>query len=182
MTRLQHFLPVWHFGEYHETVIRATPTAVWAALKTVTAREIALFRTLTWIRRLGRPGAESILNPRPDDPIVDVALRTNFMLLEEVPEREIVLGITMRRPAGVAAPATADAFRALEGTPLIRSALNFRLELDGERCRLSTETRVQATGTANRLLFGMYWILIYPGSAFIRRMWLRAIRRRAEGA
>ncbi|HYW41393.1 MAG TPA: hypothetical protein VE959_00970 [Bryobacteraceae bacterium] len=29
--------------------------------------------------------------------------------------------------------------------------------------------------------FAAYWRMIYPGSALIRRMWLRAIKRRAEG-
>jgi len=45
---------------------------------------------------------------------------------------------------------------------------------------LSTETRVYANDAASRRRFAVYWRLIYPGSALIRRMWLRAIARRAE--
>jgi hypothetical protein len=30
--------------------------------------------------------------------------------------------------------------------------------------------------------FAVYWRLIHPGSDIIRRMWLRAIKRRAERA
>jgi hypothetical protein len=33
---------------------------------------------------------------------------------------------------------------------------------------------------AARRKFGAYWLVICPGSALIRRMWLRAIERRAE--
>jgi hypothetical protein len=40
----------------------------------VTADEIALFRTLTWLRRFGRPGPESMLNPPPHVPVLDVAV------------------------------------------------------------------------------------------------------------
>jgi len=31
-----------------------------------------------------------------------------------------------------------------------------------------------------RQRFQLYWRVIYPGSALIRRMWLRAIKQRAE--
>jgi hypothetical protein len=44
---------------------------------------------------------------------------------------------------------------------------------------VSTETRVFATSPAARRRFAAYWRVIYPGSAIIRRSWLRAIRHRA---
>jgi hypothetical protein len=60
--------------------------------------------------------------------------------------------------------------------------MNFRVDRDGAGgCTLSTETRVFATDPASRRHFAAYWRVIYPGSALIRRMWLRAIRLRAEG-
>ena len=43
-----------------------------------------------------------------------------------------------------------------------------------------SETRVHATNAQARRRFAGYWAVIRPGSGFIRRMWLRAIRRRAE--
>ena len=42
------------------------------------------------------------------------------------------------------------------------------------------ETRVHATDAPTKRKFAAYWRTIYPGSALIRVMWLRAIRRRAE--
>ena len=44
---------------------------------------------------------------------------------------------------------------------------------------LSTATRVFANSAAARRRFARYWRIIYPGSALIRRMWLRAVERRA---
>ena len=64
-----------------------------------------------------------------------------------------------------------------------KAAMNFRLEDDADGwVRLSTETRVFATSEQARRNFALYWRVIYPGSALIRREWLKAIRRRAEAA
>jgi uncharacterized SAM-binding protein YcdF (DUF218 family) len=58
--------------------------------------------------------------------------------------------------------------------------MNFLIAPDGpDGSVVSTETRVFATSPAARRRFAAYWRVIYPGSAIIRRMWLRAIRRRA---
>jgi len=64
-TELDQFAPVYQFSEFHSIRITAPKEQVYQALKSVTSEEIALFRTLTWLRRFGRPGPESILNPRP---------------------------------------------------------------------------------------------------------------------
>jgi hypothetical protein len=58
--------------------------------------------------------------------------------------------------------------------------MNFLVTPDGQDGSfVSTETRVFANNAAARRRFAAYWRLIYPGSAMIRRMWLRAIVRRA---
>jgi hypothetical protein len=58
--------------------------------------------------------------------------------------------------------------------------MNFRVTPDGAGgSMVSTETRVFASDASARRRFAAYWRLIYPGSATIRRMWLRAIERRA---
>jgi len=58
--------------------------------------------------------------------------------------------------------------------------MNFLIEQRGAGCVVTTETRVQATDARTERRFRLYWTLIYPGSTLIRRMWLRAIQRRAE--
>jgi hypothetical protein len=54
--------------------------------------------------------------------------------------------------------------------------------LDGREgtTRLTTETRVAATDRRTRLLFGVYWTAIRPGSGLIRREMLGAVARAAE--
>ena len=59
--------------------------------------------------------------------------------------------------------------------------MNFLVEDEGGGwTRVTTQTRVFATDLAATRRFATYWRVIYPGSALIRRMWLRAIKRRAE--
>lgn len=188
-TQLDQFAPVYQFREFHSIRIAAPKEQVYRALKFVTADEIALFRTLTWLRRFGRPGPEGILNPPPQVPVLDVAARTSFLVLAEEPDREIVLGTLVAAPRGwrPSGTPTPDGFKALivtTNTPGFASAtMNFRIEDEGPAaCMLTTETRVYATDTSTRRRFAGYWRVIYPGSALIRRMWLRAIASRAESA
>jgi hypothetical protein len=58
----------------------------------------------------------------------------------------------------------------------VKMAIGWRLE----GTVLSTETRVLATDAAARRRFRRYWLAIRPFSGLIRRVWLRAIKRRAE--
>jgi hypothetical protein len=140
---------------------------------------------LTWIRRFGSPGTESILNAPPNEPILSVALRTSFMKLAEERDREIVLGTLVAAPPGwrpnKEKKPTPEDFKALHAPGFALAAMNFRVEDAGKgETLLTTETRVYATDASVRRKFAAYWRTIYPGSALIRVMWLRAIRHRAE--
>ena len=72
-TRLDRLAPAWQFNEVHSITVAAPCAKTWTAVKEVTAGEIKLFHTLTWIRRFGRPLPESILNAPPSTPILEVA-------------------------------------------------------------------------------------------------------------
>jgi hypothetical protein len=186
--RIDDFAPVFQFEEFHEIEVDAPPEKVYRAVREVTAGEIRLFQTLTWIRsprspRSSRQGGsrcdESILNAPADRPILDVATSSGFLWLAEDTPREVVVGMVVVS-SGPERPTSPEAFAALAGPGYAKAVMDFRIEERGDgRCRLTTETRVFATGAA-RQRFAVYWRLIYPGSALIRRMWLRAIKDRAE--
>jgi hypothetical protein len=73
------------------------------------------------------------------------------------------------------------AFTSLHEPGIATAGMNFALREDGDGwTRLTTETRVHATDATASRLFATYWRIIYPGSALIRRSWLRAIKARAE--
>ena len=174
-------MPAWQFREFHSLKVAAPPDRVFAAIKEVRADEIFLFRTLTWIRRGGRPLPESILNAGDRDPLIDVALRGGFVRLAEDAPRELVIGTAVHAPAGAHDTLTREDFSRLRPGYAL-AAMNFLVTPDGANASIvSTETRVFANGRSTRRRFAAYWRVIYPGSALIRRSWLRAIQQRATG-
>jgi hypothetical protein len=180
VTRLDEFAPVWQFREVHRTRVAASAEQAYRAIKDVSADEILFYRTLTWIRRLGRPLPQSILNAPPHAPLLDVAIRGGFLLLADQPGREVVVGTVVIAPRGAVRPSTPEQYRALGGPGYAKATMNFLITESESGCAVTTETRVHATDARSWRRFGLYWLAIYPGSALIRRMWLRAIKRRAE--
>ncbi|HEX6049917.1 MAG TPA: hypothetical protein VFZ21_11640, partial [Gemmatimonadaceae bacterium] len=185
VTRLDEFAPVYQFVEFHSTRVMASPEGVHRAIRDVTAGEIPVFQLFTWVRRFGRSGPENILNVPDDTAILDVATRTGFLPLADDSPREVVIGTVVLAPDGWVrsdAP-TPDAYKALRTPGFATATMNFLITPHPSGgVMLSTETRVHATDEASRRRFGIYWRVIYPGSALIRRGWLRAIRFRAETA
>lgn len=177
---LDSIVPVYQFGEAHEIVVHASREAVWRAVHEVRAEEIRLFRTLTWLRSPHTGGAPpGILNPPASRPILETALQSGFVKLAEDPGREIVFGsIVCCGPRSRVK--SAEEYRALDAPDLARAVMNFHLAEEGGALRLRTQTRVHTSSPLAGRRFAAYWRLIYPGSALIRRMWLDAIRRRAE--
>jgi hypothetical protein len=181
---LDRFLPGYRHNEVHETVIAASPERVLQAVEELTVKEMPLtvilmgLRTLP-ARLLGRPvqarGAER--------PVLEVARRGGFLLLSREP-REVVLGVVgqfWKLAADVVRLSSPEEFLAFSGEGYAKAAVNFSLhEEGGGRVRLRTETRILPLGKAAARRFGLYWFFVHPGSAVIRRAWLRAIRRRAE--
>ena len=133
---------------------------------------------------MGQRGQDSLINAPVRRPLLETATRTGFLTLADEREREVVIGAVMGRTAEWARPRRSpEQFRRLNAPDVAKVAMNFRIEAaQGGGCRVVTETRVYATTRLSRRIFAAYWRLIYPGSAWIRRMWLRAIRLRAETA
>ena len=179
-TRLDEFLPVWQFGEHHSIRVAAPPARVFDAVSRIRADEILFFRMLTWIRRGGRRLPESILNAGNTTPLLDVATRSGFIYLANDAPRELVVGTMVIAPPGARHALKPQTFTTALPPGYALAAMNFLVEPDGpNESIVSTETRVFANSPDSRKRFARYWRLIYPGSALIRRMWLRAIRKRA---
>jgi hypothetical protein len=181
-TRLDEFAPAWQFREVHTIRIAAPPARVFEAITRLRADEIFLFRTLTWIRRGGRQSPQSILNAGDTAPIIDVAKSSGFVRLAIDAPRELVIGTVVIAPPGTRGTLTPRVFQKPLPPGFALATMNFLVSPDGPHDSLvSTETRVFANDAASRRLCAAYWRVIYPGSAMIRRMWLRAIARRALG-
>jgi hypothetical protein len=179
-TRLDEFVPAWQFREVHTISVAAPPPRVFEAIRRVRADEIQLFHTLTWIRRGGREAPPSIMNAGGSRSLIDIATSTGFLRLADDAPRELVVGTVVMAPPGKRGTLTPEIFKQPLPPGFALAGMNFLVTPDGpERSLVSTETRVFATSADARRRFARYWRVIYPGSAIIRRMWLRAIERRA---
>jgi hypothetical protein len=173
-------MPKWQFNEVHTRRVAAPPAIVFEAIRAIRSGEILFFDTLTWIRRLGRKTPECILNAGNSLPLLDVATRTGFIWLADDPPHELVIGTLLIAPRGSSKEITPAMFRQELAPGFAIAAMNFTVRADGDGSIVSTETRVYANDNRSRRRFAVYWFFIYPGSALLRRTWLRAIARRAE--
>jgi hypothetical protein len=175
-TLLDEFAPVFQFNEFHSIAINASKDRVDAAMRAVTPDEIRFYKTLTRMRGLGTSFAQE------HRPILAGFTGGWFKLLADHPGQEIVFGHA-GDAHGSGERWTVEEFKTSRRSPRIKIAMNFHIqEVDATHCVLSTETRVYAAGPQVLRGFATYWRMIYPGSALIRRMWLRAIKLRAEAA
>jgi hypothetical protein len=182
-SELDRAAPQFEFRERHSLRMRATPEGIRAAIKAVTADEIFLFHALMRIRQLGRPLPPNISGIPRETPLHEIATRTHFAVLADE-DRELVTATVVARPKGSMRPTTAaDILAARSRAGYAVATMNWTIAPRGDgTCLVTTETRVHAADAATRWRFAAYWLVIRAGSGFIRRMWLRAIRKRAEAA
>lgn len=178
---LDEFLPAYDANELHAIRVDAPPARALAAVRELTAREVPLLVALMAVRSV----PAIVLRRRSLSPagrIVEQFLNAGFVVLAERPDELIVGGVgRFWKPAGGIRPVSAAEFATFAEPGYARAAIEFRaLEAPDGATLLSTETRIQATDGAARHSFGRYWRVIGPGSAAIRRSWLRAVRRRAK--
>lgn len=176
MRPLDDFLPVYEFSERHRLAIDAPPARIDAAFREVSIADIPVARALWWIRRLGRPYGDTT------KPFIGGELPG--VVLEDVPEEGIVLGLTgqfwrlLGGQRDAARPTTPAEFLDYDRPDTCKGVIDFRV---GEGS-LSTETRVHVRDPASRRKFRRCWFVVKPFSGLIRILMLRAARRRAEAA
>ena len=161
-------LPEYDVRTLHSIRVDAPPERALAAAREVTAAEARLVRALLLVRGM---------RTRTDRPLWD-ALATGFVRYDD----ETLVAITKPwRPRGAKTGLSNSLLRSrffeFAEPGWAKLALDFR----AEGGLLVTETRVQLTDDAARRAFRRYWLVVRPFSALVRRSWLAAAKRRAEG-
>jgi hypothetical protein len=181
---LDDFLPEYDASEVHSIRVAASPADALAAARALTAREVPLVGVLMAVRRLpavirGRSGASR--DRAPGAPILDQMTRGGFVLVSERPD-EVILGVVGRfwTADGGILKLSRDEFVAFDEPGFGKAVVNFHVREVSDGSVLTTETRIRGTDEGARKKFRRYWRVVMPGSALIRRAWLRAIRKRAE--
>lgn len=183
---IDNYLPDFHYHEVHSITIQATPERVFNAILELRPSEMSLL--VSWMLKLrDLPGRlfgrqHTVLDERP---LLTQLFAEDFILLEKQENTEIVFGTIGQfwkiSPSAVRVPDPA-AFIAFHDTDFVKTAANMRLSAQPVGILLTTETRIWAPDEETRKKFARYWLLIATGSAVIRRLWLRGIRRKAESS
>jgi hypothetical protein len=192
---LDKYLPQWDFTEVHTKRIKASPEAAWRALQQTTLGEIHWFvRFLFFLRGLpeklvGR--TEDGFGLKPDEPLLGQMLVEGFVKIDEDVPREIVFGLIVPGKIGRVwkkesdlnvTPGSAPEMLAFKDPRFLHVIANFYITEAPETgsVRVSTESRTRGLSDNARRSFRPYWWVIRPWSGLIRRLWLNAIKRRAE--
>lgn len=182
---IDRFLPEPEVRSHHETGVNAPAERAWAAVRTLDLARSPVVKVLFGLRSL--PGLLSRASParRGLGLDMDGLLRTGFVLLDEAPGDEVVLGLVGRfwTPSGGIVRVAPEEFASFDRPGFAVAAWNFTLRGPAAGpVRLATETRVRLTDASSRRRFRAYWTIVGPFSGLIRHEMLRTVRRAAETA
>ncbi|MBU1276637.1 MAG: hypothetical protein KJ720_14780 [Proteobacteria bacterium] len=168
---LNSCLPTYDVRARYQEFMPAPPERVYALARDLDWSRSPLVSWLFKLRGLGRVKAEpSLANMQ----------KMGFLILDEEPGRELVLGVVGRfwLPTGGVQRVSPRGFLEFDQPGYAKAAMNFLAEpAPGGGCLLSTETRVLCLGPQARRYFRLYWSLIGPFSGLIRKEALRLVRR-----
>jgi hypothetical protein len=167
MAGVAEWLPRFDVRERHQRVVPLDPERALAVARATPVCPDRLVRVLFRLRSFGSP----------TESIGEYFAHHGFLVLQETPT-VFVFGMALRRgqPRRAADVASWRAW----GPTGIQIAADFEaVPVDDGHSRLTTETRVRALDRRSRLAFRIYWLVIGPFSALIRRRWLRAIAARS---
>jgi hypothetical protein len=175
---IDDLLPTSEFSATYEIVVDAPAPVVYDCLLHTDLSDIWLLRLLMAIRT----GKRLLRNRTPGD-LRQRFKGTGFVILGEVPNQELVIGVAGRfwRPdGGRCTDLTAEDFVGFGRHGYAKAAWNFKLLGSPRSTTLSTETRIKCFGKTATLKFGAYWSVIAMFSGLIRRAILKQVKRKAE--
>ena len=178
---LDRFMPSYDVVERHHVRIAAPSAVTLAAARAVDLQGSPLVRAIIRAREVIL-GATPDNRPRPRGLLAEVQ-SLGWGLLEEVPDREIVVGAATKPwEANVTFRALPpDQFAAFSEPGYVKIAWTLRAESIGANDSVfRTETRAVATDATARARFRRYWSFLSPGIILIRWAILGPLKSEAE--
>ena len=169
---IDQILPEYDEREYHDIEIRGNLKQVYRAVRHLDFSDSLLIRSLFRLR-----GLPATLR-RMDD-----LLDAGFVLVEEVPHEEFVLGLVGKfwDVTAKIRHVNGPGYRDFNSSGYAKLAWNFAVRKTGPGVvKLSTETRVMCLDDPSRRRFRLYWFLVGRFSGLIRREMLGCVKRRME--
>ena len=166
---IEQILPRYDQREFHQIQIRGNQTEVYETVRALDFSDSFLIRTLFRLR-----GLPATLRS------VDDLLHAGFVLVDEQPGQEFVLGLIGKFWAPTAKLEKVDALRYREFNQkgYAKVAWNFAVSKTSHgSVKVSTETRIMCMDDSSRKRFRLYWSLVGPFSGVTRREMLRCAKR-----
>jgi hypothetical protein len=169
---IDDWLPEFDVGERHDVALPVDPERALELARSAPAARDRIVRTLVAAR--GMSGR--------DQTIEEYFAAHRFVVLADTPTEWVVgiVGAVWRPRGGLVPLADAEAWRAAAVPGTIKAATDFRAEKIPGGSRLTTETRVKVMDEQARRAFRLYWALVGPFSALIRKRWLRGVQQSAR--
>jgi hypothetical protein len=176
--RIDKFLPNYDFSAAYEIRIDAPTLVVYQRLLVSDFNEVWMVRVLMTLRS----GRRIPRNRVPGD-LRHRFQGTGFVILAEVPNEELVIGVAGRfwhPDGGRCLDLTADDFAGFSRPGYAKVAWNFKLRAESHQSTvLSTETRIKCFGTA-LWKFRLYWSVVGFFSGLTRKAILKRLKTEAE--
>lgn len=168
------YLPQFDFSSAHSITVNAPVSKIFPLIREFKIKNPPISYWLMKLRGMSAPTHFSIKHLE----------NSRFVLLEELPDKEIIIGI-------IGQPWTLTGhlqlFQAHEFIPFndkgyIKASWSFELvSISLTQTEVKTETRIACPTPQVRRRFGAYWFVIKPFSGIIRKAMLKAIKSELEG-
>ena len=168
-TLIDKYLPQFTFNELHEIVVNRPIENVYHAAKDF---DLSKSRTISLLFKIrGLPTKRPNLQNFIDD--------MGFTILEENYPYERLVGFWAR--GKIAKIPSYEEFVKNTISPWLKVVWNFQFEeLEKDKTKVSTETRVLCVAPITKLTFGLYWAIIKPFSGLTRKKMLHIIKDDSE--
>lgn len=169
----EKYLPHFDFHSAHAIVVNVPIAEVYPLISSLKFKHTGLTYWLMKLRGMNPPGYFS----------VQWFEESHFVKLEEVADKEIILGIIGQpwKFAGNLQKFQSHEFISFNNAEFIKATWSFELvKLSSTQTEIKTETRIACPTEQVKRRFGLYWFVIRPFSGLIRNEVLKSIKREVE--
>lgn len=182
---LDNYISQYEFRTFHSISVNAEPAQVYTAVKELLPRELSwVVRFLLDVRDLPAKLLRRASNEKIEaEPFLSQMLKEGATLLEDSQDAVVfgMIGEFWKLTGGDELRfSSKQEFAEFDKTNYTTAIADLRICRGDKKTVLSTETRVSVPVEKNRKKFAFYWRIIYWPGDWIRRLWLRAIKRKAE--
>jgi hypothetical protein len=190
---LTEFIPKYHVSNFHKKRCNASPRQTYRAINELRNSEIGSGKSLMKLRSLliriinRNFELQSKHNHNSSSrmkPLFDLESSSSWMRLGYIKDRQLTIGVIGSfwepSPKFITLNSNVDTFLSFNKAGFAKAVLDFKVVEIGKKSEIQFETRVYAIDNKSYRKLILYWAFIAPGMWLVRKLWLLAIKKRAE--